>query len=191
MTLGFRRSTTSSRTIGPGRGGHRPAVASPREAPRFFRWRRRQATASFQNPVSFRHLPILLLLLGFAPCPAAEPLRTLREIQALPDDEARGGRRVSVEAVLLYVDPSRGDSIIYDGTAACYNFLNFSAAGRASHPGIGDRVRFDGFTVLTGFTPHMESRAWTILGRGEIPEPYRLTADEIYQPRPRSRSPRL
>jgi len=133
--------------------------------------------------VSLRLLPILLLLLGLAPCPAAEPLRTLREIHALSDDEARGGRRVSVEAVLLYVDPSRGDSIIYDGTAVCYNFVNFSAAGPASHPGIGDRVRFDGVTVLTGFTPHIASQAWTILGRGEIPEPYHLTADEIYQPR--------
>jgi signal transduction histidine kinase len=133
--------------------------------------------------MSLRHLPILFLFLGFASSPAAEPLRTLKEVHALPDEASSGGRPVEVEAVVLYADPSRGDTIINDGTASCYNFLNTSMGGLTRNPAIGDRVRFNGFTVLAGVTPHVESHAWTVLGRGEIPEPHRLTADEIYQPR--------
>lgn len=127
------------------------------------------------------HLSILCLLLSLMPCPAAEPLRTLTEVHALSDEAARGGQAVRVEAVVLYADPSKGDTIIHDGTVACYNYVQFSAANPTSHPKIGDRVLIEGFTKLISVTPHIESLHLTILGRGEIPEPHALAADEIYQ----------
>lgn len=123
------------------------------------------------------------MLICLMPCSGAEPLRTLAEVQALSDEAARSGLPVRVEAVVLYSDPLQYATIIYDGTAACYNIVNFAAADPASRPKIGDRVRFEGSTKLLGVTPNIESQHWTILGRGEIPEPHRLRADEIFLPR--------
>jgi hypothetical protein len=52
-----------------------------------------------------------------------------------------------------------------------------------NRPKTGDRIVLDGFTRSDGFLPHIESHHWTILGRAELPEPYRISADEIYLPR--------
>ena len=114
---------------------------------------------------------------------AAEPITTLAEVLALSDEAALAGQSVRVEAVVLYADPVMESTIIHDGTAACYNGVYFGAVDPASHPKIGDRVLFEATTKLLGVTPHIHSDHWTILGRGEIPEPHRLTPDEIYSPR--------
>ena len=124
-------------------------------------------------------LAILCLLLNLLPHAGAEPLRTITEIQALSDGDAKSHLPVQIEAVVIYADPSKGDTVIHDGTAACFIFVPLHLAqptGTASRPMIGDRVLFDGFTKLTGVTPHIEARSWEILGRGEIPEPRRLAA---------------
>jgi len=131
--------------------------------------------------VNFRRLSILCLLLSLPPCEGALPLRTLAEVRALPDEAARAGLPVRIEAVVLYIEPLNQSTILHDGTAACYNGLRFSAADPSSHPKIGDRILVEGITNLVGVTPHIETQHWTILGRGEIPEPRPLAADEIYQ----------
>jgi hypothetical protein len=59
--------------------------------------------------------------------------------------------------------------------------VNYSASDPATHPKIGDRILVEGITRLVSVTPHIETHHWTILGRGKIPEPRRLAADEIYQ----------
>ncbi|MCU0751253.1 MAG: hypothetical protein MUF13_17070, partial [Akkermansiaceae bacterium] len=131
-------------------------------------------------------LTILGLMLSLASCLFAGPPRTLAEVQALSDDAARAYQPVQIEAVVIYADPSRGDTIIHDGSAACFIYVPLDAGARAnppSRPQSGDRVRFHAFTQLTGVTPHLEARSWEIIGRGEIPEPRRLAADEIYTPR--------
>lgn len=113
----------------------------------------------------------------------ADPLRTLAEVHALSDEAAQQWKHVRVEAVVLYADSLTGDTIIHDGTAACYAYVGFSAERAGSIIKIGDRVRFDALTRLVGVTPHIEVKSWEILGRGEIPKPHMLRADEIYLPR--------
>jgi signal transduction histidine kinase len=126
-------------------------------------------------------LPLVCLLLGFTPCSGEVPLRTLAEVRALSDEAARSGLPVRIEAVVLYVEPFRQSTILHDGTASCYNGIQFRAADPSSHPKIGDRILVEGITKLLSVTPHIDTHHWTILGRGEIPEPRRLAADEIYQ----------
>ncbi len=121
------------------------------------------------------------LLLLLVPGEGAEPLRTLAEVRALSDEAARAGQRVRIEGVVLYVDPLNFSTILNDGTATCFNALNFSAADPSSHPKIGDRIRVEGITQLLSITPHIDAQRWTILGQGTIPEPRQLAADEIYQ----------
>ena len=148
-----------------------------------FRWPKQERPSSIHFLVIFYRLSILCMLLSSIPCPGAEPLRTLAEVRALSDEAALAGQSVRVEAVVLYADPLMGSTIIHDGTAACYNGVNFGAVDPASRPKPGDHVRFEATTKLLGITPHIESQQWTILGRGEIPEPHQLRADEIYLPR--------
>ena len=93
------------------------------------------------------------------------------------------GQRVRVEAVVLFADPSAGSLIIHDGTAGCYNGLNFYTTAPENRPKFGDRVLFEGFTRQDGPFPHLMTQTCRILGRGVIPEPHRLTADELYQQR--------
>ncbi len=133
--------------------------------------------------MNFRRQFILYLLFILAPLLRAEPLSTLAEVHALPDDAAHAGLHVRVEVVVLYADPSSGDTIIHDGTAACFIFVPLDAPDWKNRPKMGDRALFDSVTRLTGVTPHLESQGWKILGRGKIPEPSRLAADEIYLPR--------
>ena len=121
--------------------------------------------------------------LVIAALPAAERIRSLTELRALPDEVARGGQLVRLEAVVLYADPSKFDMIIHDGTACCYTAANLTAADPANRPNTGDRVLLEGFTRSDGFLPHFDTQTWTIIGRAEIPEPYRISADEIYLPR--------
>jgi signal transduction histidine kinase len=144
---------------------------------------RSERTASITPSVKFCRRFIICLLLCIMHCPGAEPLRTLAEVHALSDHAAQAGQPVRVEAVVLYVDPSNGDTIIHDGTAACYNFIHFNAGESPNNPKIGDRLLVEGITKLLGVTPHVESQTWTLLGPGEIPEPQRLTADELHSSR--------
>ena len=150
---------------------------------RIFFWLYAGRSSRISAPVNYLRQSILCLFLSLMPCPGAESLRTLAEVRALSDEAALGGQSVRIEAVVLYADPRMGSTIIHDGTAACYNGLNFDAVDSASRPQIGDRVLFEATTKLLGLTPHIHTDHWTILGRGEIPEPHRLTTDEIYSPR--------
>jgi signal transduction histidine kinase len=114
---------------------------------------------------------------------AAGPLRSLAEVRALPVEAARASQSVRIEAVVLYADASTHDMIVHDGATACYAITDFRAAAPENRPKTGDRVLLEGVTRTDGFLPHIESRTWTILGHAELPEPYRISADEIYLPR--------
>ena len=135
-----------------------------------------------------RHLKTALLVitslwLALQWMQAAEPLRSLAEVRALPDEAARARLSVRIEAVVIYVDCSAHDMIVHDGTTACYAITDLRAAAPENRPKIGDLLMLEGFTRTDGFLPHIESQKWTILGRTELPEPYRISADEIYLPR--------
>jgi signal transduction histidine kinase len=131
-------------------------------------------------------LAIVCLFLNLPPHAGAEPLRSIAEVQALSDADAKSNLPVQMEAVVIYADPSKGDTIIHDGTAASFMFVPLHLAkpsGTASRPMAGDRVLVHAITQLAGYMPHIEAQSWEILGRGRIPEPRRLAAEELYSAR--------
>jgi signal transduction histidine kinase len=114
---------------------------------------------------------------------AAAPLDTLAEIRALPEEVANRALPVRIEAVVIYANPSFNELIVNDGTASCFTNVNGTPVELASQPKAGDRVLLEGFTYGVGFFPRFLSEKWQIIGRGEIPEPYPISADELYLPR--------
>ncbi len=114
---------------------------------------------------------------------AGEVLRSLAEIRALTDDAASRGQPVSVDAVVIYANSSLDELIVYDGTASCYTGVALSHVASEQRPKVGDRVTLAGYTQANGFFPHFQTQTWKITGRGEIPAPHAISADEIYLPR--------
>ena len=128
-------------------------------------------------------LPVIACLwLPIIGAHAAAPLRTLEEIRALPAEEASRALPVSLEAVVIYADLSKQDMIVNDGTASSYTRVNLAPVDPAGRPQVGDRVRLEGFTQCSGFFAGFETQRWSIIGRGDIPQPYPISADEIYLP---------
>lgn len=129
-------------------------------------------------------LPLLwIMCVTNAHLHSAEPVGTLAELRALPKEVAGKSLPVRIEAVVIYANSSENELIVNDGTASCYTGVDLSGVDRADRPQTGDRVLLDGFTQPGGFLPHFHSRSWKIIGRGEIPAPYPISADEIYLPR--------
>lgn len=113
----------------------------------------------------------------------ADPLHTLVEIRKLPAEVANRALPVRIEAVVIYANPPLNELIVNDGTASCFTNLNGAMPGLAGQPKVGDRVLLEGVTYGVGFFPRFLSHRWQIIGRGEIPEPYPISADELYLPR--------
>ncbi len=114
---------------------------------------------------------------------AEEPLHSIAEIRALPEEVASRALPVRIEAVVIYANPSFNELIVNDGTASCFTNVHGTKVELANQPKAGDRVLLEGVTECFGFFPRFLSQRWQIIGRGEIPEPYPISADEIYLPR--------
>jgi signal transduction histidine kinase len=125
----------------------------------------------------------LCLWLAVTGAHAAEPLRSLAEIRALPAEVANSALPVRIEAVVIYTNPSVNELIVHDGTASCYTDAHVTSVEPASRPKVGDRILLEGVTQCGGFLSNFQSRSWKIIGRGEMPEPYPISADEIFLPR--------
>lgn len=123
-----------------------------------------------------------LVLISLAAIHAAEPLRSIAEVQALADEVAQQNLPVELEAVVLYADPNRGDTVIDDGTSSCFMFIPYYIMPEPGkqRPKVGDRVFFRGVSQSRGITPHVESQYWQVLGQGQIPQPQLLLADEVF-----------
>jgi len=117
------------------------------------------------------------------PVHSAEPVGTLAELRALPKEVAARSLQVRIEALVIYANSSENELIVNDGTASCYTGVDLSGVAQANRPKVGDRVLLEGFTQPGGFLPHFHSQSWKIIGHGEIPAPYPISADEIYLPR--------
>jgi signal transduction histidine kinase len=113
---------------------------------------------------------------------AFEPLRSLAEIRGLTEEVAGRALPVRIEAVVIYANSNLDELIVNDGTASCYTGVNVTAVHPANRPKAGDRVLLEGVTHYFGFFPVFRTQSWEIIGRGEIPEPYPISADEIYLP---------
>jgi signal transduction histidine kinase len=128
-------------------------------------------------------LPVITCLwIAIIGAHAEEPLDSLAEIRALPEEVASRALPVRIEAVVIYANQSLDELIVNDGTASCYTGVNVTAVELASRPKVGDRVLLDGVTQSVGFLPQFRTQSWKIIGRGEIPVPYPISADEIYLP---------
>ena len=125
------------------------------------------------------HLFLVCLLAGCHGLAAAEPLRTVAAIRALPDDPSSNCLPVSIKGVILYSDKKTGDMVIHDGADSCYFFIQHAPP----FPDVGDLVQADGVTVTFGLFAHFNSYSTTKLGKGDLPPPRRLDADDIYEPR--------
>ena len=126
---------------------------------------------------------IAVLSLACSLLHAEQPLRSLAEIRALPEEVASRALPVRIEAVVIYANPPFNELIVNDGTASCFTNVNGTAVELAGQPKVGDRVLLEGVTYGVGFFPRFISQKWQIIGRGEIPEPYPISADELYLPR--------
>jgi signal transduction histidine kinase len=125
----------------------------------------------------------LCLWLAAAGAHAADALRSLAEIRALPEEIANKALPVRIEAVVIYTNPSVNELIVHDGTASCYTDVYVTAVEPTRRPKVGDRILLEGVTQSGGFLPNFQSQSWKIIGRGAVPEPYPISADEIYLPR--------
>lgn len=128
-----------------------------------------------------KSVPVFLCLwLAITGAHAAEPPRSLAEIRALPEETANKALPVRIEAVVIYTNPAVNELIVNDGTASCYTDVYVIGVDPARRPKVGDRILLEGVTQSGGFLPNFQTRSWKIIGRGEVPAPYPISADEIY-----------
>jgi signal transduction histidine kinase len=112
---------------------------------------------------------------------AAEPLASFAAVRALSQDEAATGVPVKVEGVVLGVDPaSPWNLFMHDGTAGCY----VKILPGTNAPGFvpGQRLLVNGASMKLGYYPNVGQARVRVLGKGVVPEPVRLTPDQIYSP---------
>ncbi|WP_414660944.1 sensor histidine kinase [Horticoccus sp. 23ND18S-11] len=124
----------------------------------------------------------LLLLTGFAPLALqADPLVSFTAVRALPHDEAEKGLEVKLDATVLGADPaSPWNVFMHDGTAGCY--VKLVPGKEPAHFPPGTRLRVEGSSMLLGYYPSVGAARATVLMRGPLPLPARLSADQIFSP---------
>lgn len=109
---------------------------------------------------------------------AADVIGTIREVRSLPYAEALSGLPVSLEAVVIYSDPTCYGAVIDDGTAACYLSINSETKGIVQ----GARLKIHGSTTQFGLFPHLKSSDIKIVGKADLPKSQPLRADELFLP---------
>ena len=130
-------------------------------------------------------LPIIFCVIFSMICllPAVEPIRSLAEVRALSQEMAQKNLPVHMEVTVVYVDRGAYDIIVHDHSAACYVIFDLRDLPAEKRPRVGDRLLIAGETRANGFFPHVQVMEWHLVGRSELPEPYRISADEIFLPR--------
>lgn len=111
----------------------------------------------------------------------AEPLASLEAVRALSHEAASRRVPVQVEATVLGRDPaSPWNLFVHDRTAGCYVNLTPGAGAPEFPP--GSRVVIKGVSRPLGYYPSIGQGTARIVGRGELPAPVRLKAEDIYSP---------
>lgn len=114
---------------------------------------------------------------------AAEPLTRLADLRALPAAEAEQGRPVHIEGTVMGLNPAAPfHFFLHDGSAGCF-IKTVAGGGRPEHLQAGDRVLVRGFSDPLGYYPSVRNAWVRILGKGELPEPVRPVAGEMFSPR--------
>lgn len=122
------------------------------------------------------------LVMGLAPLGVwADALTSFAAVRALPHEEAAKARPIRVEGTVLGADPASPWSLfMHDGTAGCYVKL-VAGDGTPDFPP-GTRLLVEGVSMLLGYYPNVGRARAVARGRGSVPQPVRLTADQLFAP---------
>ena len=110
-----------------------------------------------------------------------ETLTNFAQVRALSQEDADKKIPVQLDAIVLGADPAiPWNLFLHDGTAGCYvqlvpgmNAPNFSP---------GTKLRLNGISQPLGYYPSVTQARVKVIGKGEIPAPVRLVADQIFSP---------
>jgi len=104
-------------------------------------------------------------------------LTTATQVRALSEEQARGAVPVRLHGVFMgEADPEGIAFVIQDGTEGIYvQGPAEQVAGLAR----GDLVEVEGVTDPGGFAPYVVAHAVRKLGRGQIPEPVRVSLEDL------------
>ena len=116
------------------------------------------------------------LFLSAAP-PNEIALSTAAQVRALTEAEARRAIPVKLRGVFMgEADPEGIAFVIHDGTEGIYVQ---GPADQVAAVGRGDLIEIEGATDPGGFAPYVAGRTLRKIGRGEIPEPVKVSLDEL------------
>ncbi|MFM9194213.1 MAG: sensor histidine kinase [Planctomycetia bacterium] len=115
----------------------------------------------------------LVTLLAATPACAAEPLRSIAEIRAVPILEADDGRPVVVRGIATLVE---GFAVIQDGDQGLFVVETITPEpatdGSAPRPLVpGAVVEVEGTLAAGGYSPTIKSRRLRVIEEGRLPEP--------------------
>ena len=113
---------------------------------------------------------------------AAEPLREVRAVLNLPPAEASRGLPVVLSGVITYIKPEgRPDLIVQDDTAGI--FVNDLPDNPPPELRPGAFIELRGVTVQGNFGPALRYQSFTVLGTRPLPEPTRVSFDDLQSAR--------
>lgn len=104
----------------------------------------------------------------------AEVLRTAAQVRALSITEAARRLPVNLEGVITVVGP-RNVIYLQDRTGGV--LVTTPSDGPVSEP--GDQVALDGVAIFGQLVPRVDSSTLRKLGTGRLPEPVRLSSDDL------------
>lgn len=112
---------------------------------------------------------------------AEGPLTRLADVRALSVEEADRGVAVSVEGVVVGLNPGAPfHFFMHDGSAGC--FIKTIAGGRPEYLAPGDRVLVEGMSDPLGYYPSVRDARVRVLGNGKPPPPVKPTAGQMFAP---------
>jgi signal transduction histidine kinase len=131
------------------------------------------------NLQAARWLSIGLTLVAASLATAADGvvLTTAAQVRALSEEEARHAIPVKLRGVFMgEADPEGIAFVIHDGTEGIYvqGPADLVATVRR-----GDLLELEGVSDPGGFAPYVVAQNLRKIGQGEIPEPLRVTLDEL------------
>jgi signal transduction histidine kinase len=114
---------------------------------------------------------------------AAEPVPdTVAKIRALSPEEAARALPLRIEATVIFFDSKSLTLYVRDDTACTYvgskNRGHFSSTNLEP----GTRVRIEGVTEPGGFFPDIIEHQIEVLGKGQLPEPRKISEAELLSP---------
>ena len=117
---------------------------------------------------------VLALATVLAAAGAAQPraLRSVQEVERLPNDRANENLPVRFQATVTHYEHKEYNLFMADGAAACYVALDW---GKGPIPvKAGDLVEVVGRTRKGGFSIDIEASSVRTIRRGPPPKPVRL-----------------